>query len=742
VPGRIAAFLAPAIAICAGLPPARAQAVPAAPAYGLVIGVKRCCNDAVPPLDYARTDAARVYRFFVDQMKIAEANVLVPGGLQAEQDPDRIQILRDMNEIFRRGERGVIYIFASAYGFAFDSSDQSGSCILPRRGIMPRPHTIVGSNFLLASLSEMLRSYKDARVVLLLDVSRQHIEGNHINEVLKKLADAWNQPGIRRQSVTGILASGPGQKSYDTRQVGAFAYYLVEAALSRSGLNLSQIATHLEQAYKKDGQKSLRPQVVGPASGTHGGYVPHTKAPSSLFGSSAAVLLAGRTPWLPIAAQLRRSEQSRAFQDALALRQLTGTGGAYEQLRALDPGFREPQFADARRNLADALERQGEVSLFWYLAGDEFTLAPRDSKAKAFRGCEDAFLKAFEVARADEGERPDLQGRAEFCGARALMYEYGSETDKPGFLGRAEIRLRESMARLPNAPESMNALGIVALERGDLPSAQQRFEQAKRRAPLWPFPRHNLALALTEAGSYAEALTAYEDALHIAPHEAYLYYNHAVLLQRLNRRDEARKQYNRALAEFDDQKDRLAGWTRDPNDADFDLAREMRNTLDTYRADVYNALGTLEAARSRHRRAATYYEKALQIDCTLDIARHNLGLALMKQGKQKEAMDKWTRNDGFIPSQLELARAWSRSDPPKAIQEYKRVIKEQAEQPGAARTWLELAKVRYCTGDLPHAIDAVRHANAMSPLESSRVLLAGLEQEQAHTRTLPSWKCR
>src|SRR5262249_13080075 len=161
------------------------------------------------------------------------------------------------------------------------------------------------------------------------------------------------------------------------------------------------------------------------------------------------------------------------------------------------------------------------------------------------------------------------------------------------------------------------------------------------------------------------------------------------------------------------QKDRLAGWTQDTNDVDFDLAREMRKTLDSYRADVYNALGTLEAARGRQRRAASYYEKALQIDCNLVIARHNLGLALMKQGKRNEDRDEGTRNEGLPPSQLALARAWSGSDPPKAIQEYKRVIKEQGEQPGAARTWLELAKVRYCTGDLPHAIDAVRHANAL-----------------------------
>jgi tetratricopeptide (TPR) repeat protein len=603
--------------------------------------------------------------------------------------------------------------------------------------------------------------------VLLLDVSRQGLENkNRINEDLQTLAASWNSIGAREEQVTGILATGPKQPSYDKADVkmGAFAYYLIDAppALARPNeIDLRGVLDYLTRAVDKDGHKKQVPRMIARAPAGNISYTPQPNFRRVISWPLTPVLLAfaGSVPILPVAAQIQRAEQISRFQDALQSRSVLQPGGAFDQLRALDPAFRAPEYAESRQNLVDALERQGQVTLFWYLSGDEFALEPRDRKAKAFRGCEDAFFKAFEVARADEGERADLSARAAFCRGRALMYEYGDDAQKRAFLAGALTQLSDSAHKMPDAPEPRNALGIAELESGNFSAAQQYFEEAIGRARLWPFPRHNLALVLTEMGAYDAALKTYDAAIEIAPGNGYLRYNHAVLLQRLNRASDAKREYNRALQSFTKHIERLSGWLTESSQPDFPLAQLTQRTLRSYQAEVHNALGSLRDSREDHKHAVAEYQEALKIDPGLLIARHNLGLARMKQRKMQEAIACWSENvqsnPAFLPSRLELARAYSQKQPEDAIKQYHSILALQQPLGGAgapvaavARTYLELAKVRYCHADLRGAIEDVQQARKLHPDGASEAIFAGLEKEQRRASAglgqldhSPVWDC-
>jgi tetratricopeptide (TPR) repeat protein len=352
-----------------------------------------------------------------------------------------------------------------------------------------------------------------------------------------------------------------------------------------------------------------------------------------------------------------------------------------------------------------------------------------------------------------------LAARAAFCRGRALTYDYRDNAQKRAYLVRALRELSDSANKLPDAPEPRNALGIAELESGNFSTAQQHFEEAIARARRWSFPRHNLALVLTETGKYDAALKTYDAALEISPGNGYLRYNHGVLLQRLNRASDAKREYNRALVSFVAQSQHMSGWLTDSSQPDYPLAQLLQRTLRSYQAEVHNALGSLRDYRGDRKRAVAEYQEALKIDPGLLIARHNLGLTRMKQRKMEEAIACWSKNaksdPAFLPSRLELARAYSQKQPEDAIKLYQSILVLQQQQgdgavPAAAvaRSYLELAKVRYCHADLRGAIEDAQQARKLHTNSASEAAFAGLQREERrvsaglpqHDRS-PVWQC-
>ncbi len=175
--------------------------------FAIVIGVRDCCTDSPKlnlKLPYARNDAARMRDFFISRLRLNATNVLP----REAEDPDEILIRRTMTTVFKAAGGGdTIYIFASAHGFASEVTDPLGSFVLPRHGTLEGGRDSLRSNFLIATLAQLIKTY-DSRVVLRLDVSRQGIATkNYINDRLEEQVKSWNAAGSRPNPVLALLAT-------------------------------------------------------------------------------------------------------------------------------------------------------------------------------------------------------------------------------------------------------------------------------------------------------------------------------------------------------------------------------------------------------------------------------------------------------------------------------------------------------------------------------------------------------
>jgi tetratricopeptide (TPR) repeat protein len=222
-------------------------------------------------------------------------------------------------------------------------------------------------------------------------------------------------------------------------------------------------------------------------------------------------------------------------------------------------------------------ENEGERIVSRYLEGEADPLKKSDFEVAA-----ENFDKASNLAR----ESVWLESRSAFVHGRVLIFD--KQYDEA-------IRLLERAVRLdPAGAIAYNALGLAYLEKPDYPKALAAFEDAVSRAPLWAYAWHNKALAESQMGNYRAAINSYQRGIEVAPQYFYLPYNLGALYQSLNRLRDAEVQYKKAAK------------------------------ADDTRGESYNALGTIRAIQGKRAEARRLFERALQKDPNLEIARRNL----------------------------------------------------------------------------------------------------------------------
>ena len=357
--------------------------------------------------------------------------------------------------------------------------------------------------------------------------------------------------------------------------------------------------------------------------------------------------------------------------------------------------------------LRAALEDKGEETILRYLEGDQIP----QTKADFDRGG-DYFEQAWKLA-------PDAsfdESRMLFCRGRALIFDHAYDMAQPLLERSIRLDARRSYA--------YNALGIAYLEEiatsqgATFDQAIRAFDDAIRFAPNWAYPRHNLALAYAERGDYRNAQRAYAEAAHIAPHYSYLPYNLGLLHQKLNEYAQADRDYQAAL----------------------DIAvknKALRGPVNggpwKERSVIYNAMGSLEAARGRWSKAEENYRKASADDPASVNARHNLALLLSRNGKSMEAEELWygilKDNPDNLPALLSFADYWSREgDPGRSVMMYRCVLNLRPDYPGARR---KLAVVLASQNRLVEAMEELKKARTDAPNAPELVELIGdLEARQ------------
>ena len=126
------------------------------------------------------------------------------------------------------------------------------------------------------------------------------------------------------------------------------------------------------------------------------------------------------------------------------------------------------------------------------------------------------------------------------AGARKLLAAGNGE----GALRLAKI----AVLRTPKRSGAWNVLGRAQLVVGKRSDALASFERAVELNPESSYARNNLGLALIYDKHYQAAVDSLEQAVELEPVEAYMWNNLGMAYEQLDRLDDARNAYDKAVA--------------------------------------------------------------------------------------------------------------------------------------------------------------------------------------------------
>lgn len=527
------------------------------------------------------------------------------------------------------------------------------------------------------------------RVIIFVDVCNAGTVGiikgkNAINQQIEQ------QLGEAEGSLTGLLAAGPKESSFESPEYGgghgAFTYFVMQglngeadAEGNKDGtVDARELFDYVYRHVEKATDDKQHPREFGSfenrlrLSDLGKSAVPVALWPALRDYRNGGTLYLAAGSQLPLnssAAQQDVEKFAAAIRDGSLL---PGTPGnatdALERLRA----ELAPEAAFAYENiLRIALEDAAQRVILRYLAGDQNAQT---------RGDFDLGSKYVAAARKLTPGSLYLESRESFFSGRTLLFDKKFPD---------AVHLLEDAVRIsPASGYAYNALGIGYLEQADYTNAIHAFRDASRNAPYWAYPLHNVALTYTQTGDYPAAIQAYRRAMELAPRYAYLPYNLGLLYQRLNKQRDAEVSFRKAME------------------------------LDPGLADTYNALGYLRESQGHAGEAEQLYKQALQIDRTSLAARQNLAVLISSQpNRMNEAIALWrlnlARQPDYLASRLSLAKALTatgQSD--AALEEYKTLVRER---PDYISVRLALAQLYEQKQDFESAASELRESLALQP---------------------------
>ena len=128
----------------------------------------------------------------------------------------------------------------------------------------------------------------------------------------------------------------------------------------------------------------------------------------------------------------------------------------------------------------------------------------------------------------------------------------------------------EAISEGDNVAEAYCNLGIINLERGQIPNALDNFTLSLKNDPRHVEAHYNLANLYYDAGDFSLARLHYEAATQIEPNFSLVYYNLALVYHRLNNVEGARQ----ALNKYKD---------LEPGDEEIELVDQLLKAMDTGR---------------------------------------------------------------------------------------------------------------------------------------------------------------
>lgn len=188
----------------------------------------------------------------------------------------------------------------------------------------------------------------------------------------------------------------------------------------------------------------------------------------------------------------------------------------------------------------------------------------------------------------------------------------------------ADSLYRHVVAQIPNEPNALHTLGVMAHRAGQNEFAEDLIRRAIGLAPDDAEYHENLGVVLVAGERWADAAAAFERAVELDPSVAETCLNAAHALRRTGRAAEAAARYRQAIA--------------------------LRPDLFA----AHNNLGNLLRERGNLDEAIASYRKAIEIRPDYVEAQNNLASALLETGEPDEAVALYRRAVAARPNLPEL----------------------------------------------------------------------------------------
>ena len=211
---------------------------------------------------------------------------------------------------------------------------------------------------------------------------------------------------------------------------------------------------------------------------------------------------------------------------------------------------RDPSFAPALRELADAAVELGKLAQAAQALEQAVALQPKDADALGSLG--NVYLQQGRTAEARTALQRALALDAHLPRANNTM---GLAALNGGQTTAAEEYFRAAIRSQPDLAEAHNNLGNLLASRRAHAEAGFHFSEAIRHAPEYVDAHHSHGVVLAMTGSYPEALAALRAALRLAPGRAEARTDLAAVLAAMGRTDEAAREYELAIAANPDEYD-------------------------------------------------------------------------------------------------------------------------------------------------------------------------------------------
>ena len=311
-----------------------------------------------------------------------------------------------------------------------------------------------------------------------------------------------------------------------------------------------------------------------------------------------------------------------------------------------------PDLAEAHFSLGVLLARQGKQS--YSEAMQHFLqvlrLNPRDV---------DALVNVSNLLEA-EGDLTasvtTMQKAVGFATDKTRLYlMLAQKQDKAGQYSDAVESFRETLKSGHPAPEARFGLGMALKHLRKFDEAIPEFEAVLRLNPDDPLAHFELGTVQSEQGQFTQALTQLQEAARLQPGMVEAYREMGRVYRILNRSEDSKAAYRKAVELKSDQVSALYGLARSPQDRReaaelFAKIRQLQaRSADSGKADDSNGAGIRLMAEGRLDEALAAFRRALDDNPAFALAAYNMGVVLAHQGQMPEAAAAFRKAIGLRP---------------------------------------------------------------------------------------------